>query len=298
MAGKSAFDSFIDSQKKAQAAQLAEIQTDGMAAGAKEKLRITMQGLAVAQANHIALSAQQKAALDGVALSAQNLALQLQGQQLLNSVTPIWQQYTQELNNNRAALAAVGATAEQVAASGEKTAEKFGLSWKQQVPGVAGSFAEIASAFGKEGSKMAAAAKILGAVQALISTYAGAAEALKLPFPANIAASAAVLAKGLALVATIKSAAVPKMATGGVFNIPGGIGGGDKVPVSFMAQPGEKVEVKPNRYGGAGSGSGDSTTVPVVLQGQDFSRDGLSRMFDGLNGLLRDRGVQFAVKPV
>jgi hypothetical protein len=258
-----------------------------------------MQGLAVAQANHITLSTQQKAALDAVALSAQSVTLQLQGQQLLNTVTPIWQQYTQELNNNRAALAAVGATAEQVAASGEKTAQKFGLSWSQQVPSVLGSFSEIASGFGKEGSKMAAAAKILGAVQALIATYAGSAEALKLPFPANIAAAAAVLAKGLGLVAAIKSAAVPKMATGGVFNIPGGIGGGDKVPVSFMAQPGEKVEVKPNRYGAGGSSSSDAvTTVPINLYGENYSRDGLSRMFDGLNGLLRDRGVQFAVKPV
>jgi len=47
-------------------------------------------------------------------------------------------------------------------------------------------------------------AKVFGAAQALISTYQGAAEALKLPFPQNLAAAAAVIAKGIGLVNAIK----------------------------------------------------------------------------------------------
>jgi hypothetical protein len=45
---------------------------------------------------------------------------------------------------------------------------------------------------------------VFGAAQALISTYQGAAEALKLPFPKNLAAAAAVIAKGIGFVQAIK----------------------------------------------------------------------------------------------
>jgi len=63
---------------------------------------------------------------------------------------------------------------------------------------------EIANGFGTVNSKMLKTAKIFGAAQALISTYQGAAEALKLPFPANLAAAAKVIATGLGFVGAIK----------------------------------------------------------------------------------------------
>lgn len=65
-----------------------------------------------------------------------------------------------------------------------------------------GSMAQI---IGSGNDKMLKAQKIFGAASALVSTYIGAAKALELPFPANLAAMATVLAKGMSLVAAIKS---------------------------------------------------------------------------------------------
>jgi hypothetical protein len=63
----------------------------------------------------------------------------------------------------------------------------------------------ILSAMGQTNKKALKVAKVFGAAQALISTYQGAAEALKLPFPGNMAAVASIIAKGMGLVAAIRS---------------------------------------------------------------------------------------------
>ena len=63
---------------------------------------------------------------------------------------------------------------------------------------------EVLSAMGTHNKKALKVAQVFGAAQALISAYQGAAEALKLPFPANIAAAATVLAKGIGFVSAIK----------------------------------------------------------------------------------------------
>ena len=69
---------------------------------------------------------------------------------------------------------------------------------------VLGAGAEILGAMGQTNKKALKVAKVFGTAQALISAYQGAAEALKLPFPANIAAAASVLAKGIGFVNAIK----------------------------------------------------------------------------------------------
>ncbi|WIG51007.1 MAG: hypothetical protein OJF48_001924 [Afipia sp.] len=102
-----------------------------------------------------------------------------------------------------------------------KAAEDVGLSWQQQATSMAGSFGEMAQAFGESGLKMATAAKVLGVAQATIAMFVAGAEALKQPFPLNIAAMAAVLARGAAMVASIKATAIPKFAEGGLVSGPG-----------------------------------------------------------------------------
>ena len=54
------------------------------------------------------------------------------------------------------------------------------------------------------GEGMTRIARIFGAAQALINTYVGASEALKLPFPANLAAAAKVIAAGMGFVNAIR----------------------------------------------------------------------------------------------
>jgi hypothetical protein len=133
---------------------------------------------------------------------------------------------------------------------------------------------------------MAKAAQIFGAIQATISMFTGAAKALELPFPANIAAMAAVLAKGASLVAQIKSQSVPTgLAMGGAFRVPGGIGGGDKVPFNTMLEPGELVEISSNRADGyqAGAGSAASAGKTIIMQGMVWGQDQIRDLVAALN---------------
>src|SRR4051812_40496874 len=97
--------------------------------------------------------------------------------------------------------------------------------------------------------------------------YTGAAQALTLTFPANIAAVAAVLAKGAMLIASIKSQSIPTgYMTGGSFKV-GGSGGPDSVPVQFMASPGEQVDVwRPDQGRGLDPRRGGGNAASVVVQ--------------------------------
>jgi hypothetical protein len=63
---------------------------------------------------------------------------------------------------------------------------------------------DMASAFQSGNEDMLRISKAFGAAQALVSAFTGAAEALKLPFPGNLAAFAKVLATGLGAVQSIK----------------------------------------------------------------------------------------------
>ena len=139
---------------------------------------------------------------------------------------------------------------------------------------------------------MATAAKVFGIIQGTISMFTGAAKALELPFPANIAAVAAVLAKGASLVASIKSQSIPTgLVMGGAFQVPGGIGGGDKVPFSAMLEPGELVEVSSNRPGGyrsAGGQGSSSSGGTYTLQMPDFLRPFAEALMPHIEAANRD----------
>lgn len=70
---------------------------------------------------------------------------------------------------------------------------------------MATAFGEAASMAGDYNQKFLKAQRVFAASAALISTYQGAAKALELPFPMNIAAAAKVIAAGLGFVSAIKS---------------------------------------------------------------------------------------------
>lgn len=90
---------------------------------------------------------------------------------------------------------------------------------------------EVLSAMGTHNKKALKVAQVFGAAQALISAYQGAAEALKLPFPANIAAAATVLAKGIGFVSAIKGV----NSSGGAVSASGGGGGTSSAPAPAAA---------------------------------------------------------------
>lgn len=134
---------------------------------------------------------------------------------------------------------------------------------------VLGAGSDVLGALGAFNDKALQASKVFGSAQALISTYQGAAEALKLPFPANIAAAAAVTVKGLGLVSAIRS--VSKSGGGG--GSPGGASVAGAAPQA--AQPLQ-------------------ATVSGFTKDQLFTGDMIPPIFDALQKEAGDRGIQFS----
>lgn len=92
--------------------------------------------------------------------------------------------------------------------------------------GVNDAMSGVSSLLQSYGDKHLKKVKALAISQALIAAYTGAAEALKLPFPANLGAFATVLGKGLAAVASIRSISSSGGGGGGGGRGGGGGGGG------------------------------------------------------------------------
>lgn len=298
LGGKNAVDQFIDSQKKSLETTAAEVNTFGMLPGAMEAMKAQLQALSIAKANDTVITAQQQAQLDLTKQKMIENHQALSALQLVQSNLTPAQLYQQEQWKIQALFDNGKLSAEQYGIAMEKAAEKAGATWDLAGASIAGSFSKIASSFGKEGSAMAKAAKVFGVIQGTISMFTGAAKALELPFPANLAAMATVLAQGASLVASIKSQAIPSgYAMGGAFRVPGGIGGGDKVPFNAMLEPGELVEISSNRQGGYQSGGGQGGLTPLNIRVPDFvSREGIIRLLDEMKGAFRD-GYQLNVQP-
>lgn len=144
-------------------------------------------------------------------------------------------------------------------------------SQQSHLSSVLGAGEQILTALGQHNEKAAKMARIFGAAQALADTYAGAAAALKLPFPANLAAAASIISTGIGFVNAIKS--------GGTASVKGGSIG--RTPTAMTS-----------------SASASPTTV--MIQGMKptdiFTGEQLSTLFDSLYKENNNRGMVFMVQ--
>ena len=137
-------------------------------------------------------------------------------------------------------------------------------------------FGSMAQIFEMGGKKTTKIAKVFAIAQALISTFQGAAKALTLPFPANLAAYATTLAQGLSAVASIKG--INENGGGG------GSAGGKGAARGGMSSGGGG--------GGGAGGGGPTTTFQFTLMndpmgfGEKFAR----QFIDQLNSTQRNGG--------
>ena len=200
-----------------------------------------------------------------------------------------WQKFNNELDRNRQLYEAGAISAETFAAANRKVTEQAGADWGTAGASIAGSIKQIGDAFGKESRSMAMVAKVAGIVQATISMFTGAAKALELPFPANLAAMAQVIATGAGIVAQIKSVQVPAMQTGGSFTVPGS-GGPDSKRMMVDVSPGEQVDFwKPGDGTSDPRGGARSTPVEMSVSFGDFvSREFGARLIERINELTSD----------
>lgn len=292
LAGKNAVDSYIDSQNKSLSGQQAEIATFGMLSGAKEAARIQLQADTIARQNNTVVTAAQQVQLDLLKQKTADYGMTLAGLQLAQANLTPAQLFQQEQTKIQTLFDAGKISADTYGQAMDNAAQRANATWSQASESIAGSFAQISSAFGKESSAMATAGKVFGIIQGTISMFTGAAKALELPFPANIAAVATVLAKGASLVASIKSQAVPTgFKTGGSFTV-GGSGGQDSQYVPIMATPGEQVDIwRPGegaeRRGRGAAGSGAPAVINLSI-GAPAAREFFRGVIDGINELTGD----------
>jgi len=296
-AQKNALQTFLDSQAKRTAGQAAEAATIGKSVGEQAKLRLEYEARAIALAKNIPLDAAALLQIQQSGDAAAAAAMKVAGANATIQAMNPAQQFAANMTSLQQLYGAGVISLETFGARQQQIAEQAGATWGQASASIAGSFATISGAFSKESSAMATAAKVFGVIQGTISMFTGAAKALELPFPANIAAVAAVLAKGASLVASIKSQSIPTgYMTGGSFTV-GGSGGPDSTPVSFMASPGEQVDVwRPDQGGGSdprGGRSGGNVvnlSMPIAT-----TRDALRDLIEGLNGMFQD-GYQLKIQ--
>jgi hypothetical protein len=291
LGGKNAFDQFIASQQKSLIAQEAELAATGMAAGAKERLRIVNQGLAVAQQNGIVLTEAQRLKLTETAAAADLMALKLGNIALLGGESNPFIPIGLALDATNLKLQEGALKAADYATLSGQAAQLTSKLWADSATSLGGSFESIGSSLSQMGEGWARFAKVgqaIGAAIAFVNAYVAASEAFaKTPFPANVAIAAGVLAKGIAMVAAIKGAVAPSgRAMGGAFRVPGGVGGGDRVPFNAMLEPGELVEITSNRpdgYQPGRNGGGASKTIIMkgMVWGQDQIRDLVAALNDG-----------------
>lgn len=122
-------------------------------------------------------------------------------------------QYDMDLQQLRAALDAEMITRQQYAIMAanlhSQQVSQMGAAdaniYSQHLSNLAGHFGEMNAIAGGGYDSLLKAQRVFGAASALISTYQGAAKALELPFPYNMAAMAKVLAAGMGMVNAIKS---------------------------------------------------------------------------------------------
>ena len=257
---KNALQRFLEAQAKGVAGHEAEAATIGKSVGDQARLKVEYEAMAIAKNNNITIDAAMRASITATGDAAAMAAMKIAGAQAtLQAMNPT-EQFNLQMTQLKQLYDAGVISLETFGARQQQIAEAAQATWGQAGASIAGSFATIAGAFSKESSAMATAAKVFGVIQGTISMFTGAAKALELPFPANIAAVAAVLAKGASLVASIKSQSVPTgFKTGGSFTV-GGSGGADLQFVPIMATPGEQVDIwRPGeggeRRGGAGGGA-------------------------------------------
>lgn len=297
-AQRNALQTFLDSQAKRIAGQQAEAATVGKSVGEQARLRLEYEAQAIAVAKGIALGPAQIAAITAAGDAAALAAMKIAGANMKQDVMTPAEKFPQQMDQTRLMYEQGAIDAETYARKIQLIAEQSGATWDLAGASMAGSFAQIAGAFSKESGAMATAAKVFGVIQGTIAMYTGAAQALTLTFPANIAAVAMVLAKGASLIASIRSQSVPTdMMTGGSFTVPGS-GGPDSQRVALDLTPGEQVDVwRPEQGGGADPrrGAGKATTVNLSMP-IAATRDAFRSLIEGLNDAMSD-GYRLNVVP-
>lgn len=289
--GKNAIDQYVDSVNKAIAAQQAEAQTVGMAAGAKEKLKTVLEGIQIAQNNNIPVTEALRARLQALGEQAATSAQQLAAANFIQDALPEWQKLQDKITEIQGLMDKFPDKANQLGAAllkSQLAVQEFILSTAATA---LGQFGQLFSAFGKQNKQMFEIAKAFNIAQAIMNTAAAVTKVWSQwaawP-PIAIALSAAAVAAGAAQIATITSQKFTGAAFGGSFKVPGGSMSVDTKLIPMMLAPGERVDVTP----ASRAGGGDSILVIPSIKPKDFfTGETVREMVFAIDQWMKDGGT-------
>lgn len=270
LGGKNALEQFILSQEKQNASALATISSSGALVGETERLRVAQEASTIATENGIKITESMRQKLIALGNQAALTAQQLHGVQVIQANRTPAEQYIMDIANAELGMRALGKTSEEIGPILTMIAERYGQTWAQVSADTTESFSRLADSFGKENRQMAVAAKALAIASAVINSYLAFTKALASGVPPyNYIAAAGVLAAGLATVNNIRSQSIPGFQAGASFQVPGGLGGGDRFPFQAMLEPGEQVDIMPNKH--RGGDQRGPREITIRFEGDDFA---------------------------
>ena len=263
-----------------------------------KRQRLLLEAEAIAQANHIALTDKQRAAIkalaDQAAANAVNLAaVQMKLSTDLQTPMEIYEKKLRDLIQIQGSDFPLSARKMRLASAQafQKMQEQMGT----VLSTAAGQFSEFFMAFAAGNKAMFVAGKAFAIAQAIINSYLAFTRALTLPLPPPLPeiAAAAALASGLAAVAKIVAQKPPTGGQGRLIHGAGGTTGIDSKLVRMNLAPGERVDVTPANQVNRGGGS---LVINPIRPKDFFTGDTVREMVFNIDEWMRNggTGVRFA----
>lgn len=191
---------------------------------------------------------------------------------LVDQITAALEKMTPALENNKAAVSNWKTSVSRDVDSATKSVEMFSEQWIGSLNSTLGNISAFSGALSQEQEEWFRVNQAVSIAQALVATYTGAAEALKLGPIIGPALAAIQVATGLAYVAQIAAQSPGTATTSAV----GGVGG---------KKSGKSVTEASSRGSGAGSGQ----TVNVTLAGGPmWGRESVRGLIDEINKAVGD----------
>jgi hypothetical protein len=205
------------------------------------------------------------------------------------NLTP-WQSFEQQMIRiNQVVGIQGGISWDTWARAAMKAMEQSGVSLSKLSDDMIGGWRDLFQAMGKENEQFFKMGQALAIVMAVINTAEGVTKALAQGGFFGVAMAAAVAAKGLAQIITIKQQKFSKAAAGGSFKVPGGSMGVDTRLIPMALAPGERVDVTPASK--AGEGGDRYMNIPAIRPDDFFKGDTVRAMVTAFDQWMRDGGT-------
>lgn len=254
-----------------------EAATYGMSTAAAAQYRAEQELMRAAIESGVPITGDLIEANRNLAATLGDLSAKAEGLQILEDLRTPAELFNAEMTRFDELLNRGVLSWEQYEIAAAKAAEAAGNSWWQASDQIAGALQMVVQASDSQNKALIRVNQAAALARAIVNVHEGVTKALTLPFPANLAAAAAVAAQGFASVNAIRNMS----------------NSASKPSAPSLSSTPERTTVAP---GGSSSSqqTGGKQTINVALHGSRFSREEVRELFASFNDALGD-GLSFHV---